>query len=31
VSDLLLGTTNAGKQREFGRLLEEIPGRLVFP
>jgi len=31
VSDLLLGTTNAGKQREFGRLLAAIPGRLVFP
>jgi XTP/dITP diphosphohydrolase len=31
VSDLLLGTTNAGKQREFGRLLATIPGRLVFP
>jgi XTP/dITP diphosphohydrolase len=31
VSDLLLGTTNAGKQREFARLLEGIPGRLVFP
>ena len=31
MSDLLLGTTNAGKQREFARLLEGIPGRLVFP
>jgi len=31
VSDLLLGTANAGKQREFGRLLAGIPGRLVFP
>jgi XTP/dITP diphosphohydrolase len=31
VTDLLLGTTNAGKQREFGRLLTGIPGRLVFP
>jgi XTP/dITP diphosphohydrolase len=31
VSYLLLGTTNAGKQREFGRLLAGIPGRLVFP
>jgi XTP/dITP diphosphohydrolase len=31
VNDLLLGTTNAGKQREFGRLLAAIPGRLVFP
>jgi XTP/dITP diphosphohydrolase len=31
VSDLLLATANRGKQREFGRLLEGIPGRLVFP
>jgi XTP/dITP diphosphohydrolase len=31
VSDLLLATTNRGKQREFGRLLQGIPGRLVFP
>ena len=31
MSVLLLGTTNAGKQREFGRLLAGIPGRLVFP
>ena len=31
MSDLLLATTNRGKQREFGRLLKEIPGRLVFP
>jgi XTP/dITP diphosphohydrolase len=31
VSELLLGTTNAGKQREFGRLLAGIPGQLVFP
>ncbi|HKO34780.1 MAG TPA: non-canonical purine NTP pyrophosphatase [Candidatus Limnocylindria bacterium] len=31
MSDLLLGTTNAGKQREFARLLDGIPGRLVFP
>lgn len=31
MSDLLLGTANAGKQREFGRLLIGIPGRLVFP
>ncbi len=31
MSDLLLGTANAGKQREFGRLLAGIPGRLVFP
>jgi XTP/dITP diphosphohydrolase len=31
VNDLLLATTNRGKQREFGRLLADIPGRLVFP
>jgi XTP/dITP diphosphohydrolase len=31
VSDLLLATTNRGKQREFARLLHGIPGRLVFP
>jgi XTP/dITP diphosphohydrolase len=31
VTDLLLATTNRGKQREFGRLLHGIPGRLVFP
>lgn len=31
MSDLLLGTANRGKQREFGRLLADIPGRLVFP
>ncbi|HEX5579157.1 MAG TPA: non-canonical purine NTP pyrophosphatase [Candidatus Limnocylindria bacterium] len=31
MSDLLLGTANPGKQREFGRLLAAIPGRLVFP
>jgi XTP/dITP diphosphohydrolase len=31
VSDLLLATANRGKQREFGRLLAGIPGRLVFP
>jgi XTP/dITP diphosphohydrolase len=31
VSDLLLATANRGKQREFGRLLADIPGRLVFP
>ncbi|HET7582908.1 MAG TPA: non-canonical purine NTP pyrophosphatase [Candidatus Limnocylindria bacterium] len=29
--DLLLATANRGKQREFGRLLAGIPGRLVFP
>ncbi|HEY7464364.1 MAG TPA: non-canonical purine NTP pyrophosphatase [Candidatus Limnocylindria bacterium] len=28
---LLLATANRGKQREFGRLLAGIPGRLVFP
>jgi XTP/dITP diphosphohydrolase len=31
LSDLLLATANRGKQREFGRLLADIPGRLVFP
>jgi XTP/dITP diphosphohydrolase len=31
VTDLLLATTNRGKQAEFGRLLRGIPGRLVFP
>jgi XTP/dITP diphosphohydrolase len=31
VSDLLLATTNRGKQREFARLLGGIPGRLLFP
>jgi XTP/dITP diphosphohydrolase len=31
VSDLLLATANRSKQREFGRLLAGIPGRLVFP
>jgi XTP/dITP diphosphohydrolase len=31
VSDLLLATTNPGKQREFARLLDGIPGRLLFP
>jgi XTP/dITP diphosphohydrolase len=31
VSDLLLGTTNAGKQREFRRLLAGLPGRIVVP
>jgi XTP/dITP diphosphohydrolase len=31
VSDLLLATANRGKQREFGRLLAGIPGRLVLP
>jgi XTP/dITP diphosphohydrolase len=31
VSDLLLATTNPGKQREFSRLLHELAGRLVMP
>jgi len=31
VTDLLLGTTNAGKQREFRRLLHGLPGRIVVP
>jgi len=31
VSDLLLASTNRGKQREFDRLLAGLPGRLVFP
>jgi XTP/dITP diphosphohydrolase len=31
VTDLLLATTNRGKQGEFGRLLREIPGRVVVP
>ncbi len=31
MSDLLLATTNRGKQREFARLLDGIPGRLLFP
>lgn len=31
MSDLLLATTNPGKQREFARLLDGIPGRLVYP
>jgi XTP/dITP diphosphohydrolase len=31
VSDLLLASTNRGKQREFARLLDGLPGRLVFP
>ena len=30
MSDLLLGTTNAGKQGEFPRLLGRDPVRLVF-
>lgn len=31
MTDLLLATTNAGKQREFARLLAGLPGRLVIP
>ena len=31
MTDLLLGTTNPGKQREFGRLLATLPGRVVGP
>jgi len=31
VSDLLLATTNPGKQRELARLLGGLPGRIVFP
>ncbi|HSM38866.1 MAG TPA: non-canonical purine NTP pyrophosphatase [Candidatus Limnocylindrales bacterium] len=31
MTDLLLGTTNAGKQREFRRLLAGLPGRVVSP
>jgi XTP/dITP diphosphohydrolase len=31
VSDLLLATANPGKQREFGRLLQDLGDRLVFP
>jgi len=31
VSDLLLATSNPGKQREFSRLLGGLPGRLVLP
>lgn len=31
MTDLLLGTTNAGKQREFRRLLAGLPGRIVTP
>lgn len=31
MTELLLGTANRGKQREFGRLLAGIPGRVVFP
>ncbi len=31
MTDLLLATTNRGKQRELGRLLTGLPGRLVAP
>ncbi|TMB57653.1 MAG: non-canonical purine NTP pyrophosphatase [Chloroflexi bacterium] len=31
MSDLLLATTNPGKQREFKRLLQELPGRVMTP
>jgi XTP/dITP diphosphohydrolase len=31
VSDLLLATANPGKQREFGRLLQDLGDRLVLP
>jgi XTP/dITP diphosphohydrolase len=31
VSDLLLATANPGKQREFRRLLQDLPGRVVDP
>jgi XTP/dITP diphosphohydrolase len=31
VSDLLLASANPGKQREFRRLLQGLPGRLVMP
>jgi XTP/dITP diphosphohydrolase len=31
VTDLLLATTNPGKQRELIRLLRELPGRVVTP
>ena len=31
MTDLLLGTTNPGKQREFRRLLAGLPGRIVDP
>jgi len=31
VTDLLLATTNRGKQRELGRLLTGLPGRVVTP
>lgn len=31
MSDLLLATSNPGKQSEFSRLLRTLPGRLVLP
>lgn len=31
MTDLLIATTNAGKQREFRRLLAGLPARLVVP
>lgn len=31
MTDLLLATTNAGKRREFDRLLAHLPGRVVGP
>ncbi len=31
MSDLLLATTNPGKQREFRRLLHGLPGRVLLP
>ena len=31
MTDLLLATTNPGKQREFARLLAGLPGRIVTP
>jgi XTP/dITP diphosphohydrolase len=31
VTDLLLATTNPGKQRELGRLLADLPTRVVTP
>ena len=31
MSDLLLATSNPGKQSEFSRLLKGLPGRLVLP
>ena len=31
MSDLLLATANPGKQREFGRLLQGLAGRILLP